>query len=63
MDDEEKMRWMFKQVHGEMTGSCYTEVTYNDEGDPSGIYCMKHGNTCWGRNKTDLMFDYLTREL
>jgi len=63
MNDIEKMEWMFKEVHGEMTGACYAEITYDDEGEPNGVVCMKHGDLCWSKNKTELMFDYLTRHL
>jgi len=63
MNDEEKMKWMFEKVQGEMTGACYAEVTYNEDEEPDGVACMKHGNVCWSKNKTELVFDYLTRHL
>jgi hypothetical protein len=64
MNDEEKLLWMFTEVHGPITGSCYTEID-NDEytGDPIGISVMKDGDLCWHRTKLDIVFEYLTRHL
>ncbi len=63
MTDKEKMLWMFKQVHGEDEGSCYAEVYYDEHGDEAGVHLMKHGNVCWSKNKTDLVFDALIRHI
>lgn len=63
MGDDEKMIWMFKEVHGELTGSCYLEVVDDLDGEPARIEVMKDGNLCWSKTKTDLVFDYLTKDL
>ena len=61
MTDEEKLEKMFTEVHGEMTGSCRTEV-YHEDYEPEGIHVMKDGNVCWSKSKTDILFDYITKE-
>lgn len=65
MNDDQKLLWMFTEVHGEIKGSCYTEIVYdNDYGDtPIGINVMKDGNLCWYRSKLDIIFEYLTKHL
>lgn len=63
MSDEEKLLWMFKQVHGEITGSCYLEIEEDDECNPVAVLVRKDGNLCWKATKVDLMFGYLTRHL
>lgn len=61
MSDLDKLILMFNEVHGPITGSCYTEITYNEDGNPDGINIMKDGNLCWRVSKEDLLFDYITR--
>jgi len=61
MADEEKILWMFEEVHGEMTGSCYTEVEYDDFGKAIEVSVMKGGNVCWSESKADLVFSYLIK--
>lgn len=63
MNDEDKLLWMFKEVHGEITGACYIEVECDDMGDPIAVHCMKDGNLCWTKTKLDLVFEYLTKHL
>jgi len=65
MTEDEKLRWMFQAVHGDMSKSCYLEVVTSDDCDERepGVYVMKAGNLCWNATKTDLVFDYLTRHL
>jgi hypothetical protein len=63
MSDHEKLLWMFEQVHGAMTGSCYTEVNEDDDGVPVSVSCMKDGCECWTATKLDLVFDFLTKDL
>ncbi len=62
MTDEEKLLWMFKEVHGD-TGRCYPEVKEDYKGDPHKVNLMKDGEVCWSVSKADLMFDYLTKHL
>lgn len=57
MTDDEKLKHMFDVVHGNLTGSCYLEV---DE-DSGIVSVMKDGCLCWSRTKSDLVFEYLTR--
>jgi hypothetical protein len=59
--DPDKLMWLFKQVHGEITGRCSAKVVYDDEMNAIGVSVMKDGNTCWTATKEDLMFDYITR--
>lgn len=57
MTDEEKLRKMFVEVHGELTGSCSLEIT--EEGD---CHCIKDGQSCWHFSKTDILFDFVTKD-
>lgn len=66
MTDNEKLIWMFKEVHGDIDakrGSCYTEVDLDDSDDPVGVSVLKDGNLCWHKSKLDIVFDYLTKHL
>lgn len=68
MNEEEKLLWMFEQVHGkEEFGKAFSPEIYYDSDDyledPAGVHLMKHGNVCWSKSKLDLVFDYLTRHL
>ena len=66
MSDDEKLMWMFEEVHGDIDGDSsqvYTELAYDDEDKPIGVNVMKHGNLCWHASKVDIMFDYLTKHL
>lgn len=63
MSDEEKLLWLFNQVHGELSSSCYTEVYVDEDLNPAGVSVMKHGNLCWSVNKVDLLIDYVTKDL
>lgn len=66
MSEEEKILWMFKEVHGEFVGSCHLEVEEREtEGGLTvfSVNVMKDGNLCWSATKTDLVFDYLTKHL
>jgi len=68
MTDEEKMLWMFNEVHGKITGACYVEVgpAFEDDDafDPElYVHLMKDGNICWSKSKAELVFDYITKPL
>lgn len=67
MSNEEKLLYLFKLIHGEMTGSCSAKVLYDDEYssvDPKPrVACMKDGNECWSASREELIFDYVTRDL
>jgi hypothetical protein len=58
MNDEEKLLWMFEQVHGKMSLSCYAEV----DAEEGTVSCMKDGNVCWTVTKADLVFDYIMKD-
>jgi len=60
---EEKLLALFKLVHGEMSRSCYTKIIHDDNEDPIAVALMKGGQECWRATKTDLMFDYITKDL
>ena len=65
MTEEAKLMWMFEQVHGKITGRCYTEIRYEEDDlcKPIQVDVMKYGNLCWSATKVDLVFDYLTKHL
>jgi hypothetical protein len=63
MNDEQKLMWMFEQVHGKITGACYTELVLDDGENPIAVEVRKNGNLCWTATKLDLVFDYLTKHL
>ena len=63
MTDKDKLLRMYKELHGEVTGSCYLEMMIDpdDEYTPIGVQVMKDGNLCSTYTKTDLLFDYITK--
>lgn len=61
MSEEEKLKWMFEQVHGETTGNCGLYV--NDSGREVSVDLMKNGAVCWSRTKSELVFEFLTKHL
>lgn len=65
MSDDEKLLWMFEQVHGfkGTSGQCYTELEYDDYLNAIAVNVMKDNNLCWTATKLDLVFDYLTKHL
>lgn len=63
MTTEEKLYHLFAAVHGPSTGSCYTEIDYNDFGEPIGVNLMKDGEVCWSHSMERLTFEYVTRDL
>lgn len=65
MNDDEKLLWMFEQVHGfrDASGQCYTELEYDDSMNAVAVNVMKNNNLCWTATKLDLVFDYLTKHL
>lgn len=65
MTDEEKMQWMFKQVHGELV-NCRLVIETDEESYSEFdmvAKVMKGDNLCWSRTLPELMFEYLTRHL
>lgn len=62
MNDDEKLLWMFTQVHGLMDGSCSAVVFY-DEDDAPYVAVLKNGCESWRATKLDIVFDYLTKDL
>lgn len=67
MTNEEKLMKMFIEVHGDIDNepsSCYTEFMYSEDdpyGDAIGIKLMKDGYECWHESKTDILFNYITK--
>lgn len=57
MNDEEKMKWMFEQIHGIFPGGFELVV------EGTTISVLKHGDLSWSIEREELMFDYLTRHL
>jgi len=65
---EEKMLHMFEVVHGKMSrGINAIYVAQDDDDDDSPkedtIFVMKDECVAWSDTKSDLFFDYLTRNL
>lgn len=46
MIDGYKLLKMFTEVHGELSGACSAQVTYDDEQEPNGVACWKNGYIC-----------------
>ncbi|QGZ16042.1 hypothetical protein Kuja_0510 [Vibrio phage vB_VchM_Kuja] len=67
MNDEQKLLWMFKQVHGDIDAdqsACYTEVNcWDDKGRPVSVAVMKNGHECWSVDKTEILFDFIMNNL
>ena len=68
MTEEEKMIWLYEQVDGKLdtrTGcSLVVRALDPDDWDSEMVLSlMKDGNVCWSLSKTDLVFDYITRDL
>ena len=63
VSEESKLLWMFTQVHGELGRKFELQVDYDDDFKPEAITVLKHGVQCWTDTKTDLMFNYLTKDL
>jgi len=59
MTDLEKMVWLYESVNGVLD----TRTGCSFEVDDSVLYLMKDGNECWSLTKTELVFDYITRDL
>ncbi len=65
MNKEDRMIWMYNEIHEALTGSCYLEVTNPEsweEGEAT-ISVMKDGNLCYSYTLSELTFDYVTRHL
>jgi hypothetical protein len=65
---EEKMMHMFEVVHGKFSNNFeVTYVQHDDYDDKSphedSIIVSKNGSYCWSVTKSDLLFDYMTRNL
>lgn len=64
MDEAERLLWMFKQVHGIVSGKCDVEVEYdNDNCNPIGCIMIKNSEVVLRASKVDLLFDYITKDL
>jgi hypothetical protein len=64
MDVEDKLKKMYKDLYGEPSRSCSLELWYDeyDEHELLGVKVMKDGNICSTYTKSDLLFDYITKE-
>lgn len=58
-NSEERMLWLFKQVHGDM-GNLIIEVGYDGDGIPNIVCVMKEGEVAWSVSRTQLLFEYIT---
>lgn len=68
MSEEEKMLWLFAQVHGTDWGPSFSveyrgESDYNEDGDfapeEAKVHLLKDGHSTWSVTKGELLFDYL----
>lgn len=62
MTDEEKILKMFVRVHGEPTGACSTQVTYDEDHNVDGVSLMKHGYEAWHAHRDLLVFQCMEIE-
>ena len=62
MDEDERLIWMFNQAYGAVTESAYLDVNTDDD-NITTISVMKGSGLCWAVTKTDLVFDYLTKDM
>jgi uncharacterized protein YneR len=70
MTTEEKMIRMYEEVHGVMqthTGCSliaymHDEYDENSRHSDDGVICMKDGQESWYISKSDLLFDYFTKD-
>ena len=60
--DECKLHTMFEIVHGEVSGSCRIETSYDEEDKVNGIDVMKGENLCWSASVHEIIFAYLTKD-
>ena len=63
MNDDDKLLWMFNQVHGYLSLSCHAEIDFDEEGNALGVNVIKDGSVCWRVSKVDLLFGYITKDL
>jgi len=69
MNDEEKMVWLYEQVHGPVSprNSCQIRVntTYDNEhyNPVLTLEHVKNGHVFSTQSKADLLFDYVTRKV
>ena len=54
----EKLLWLFKRVHGEMSGNIKL-VCVEEDGSFNRVQLMKNGNLCWEATRSELLLDYL----
>lgn len=59
---KERLLWLFAQVHGEVSGSCYAEAVEDEDEDDQfiAVNVMKNGNLCWSTTREELMLDFMT---
>lgn len=62
MSEEQKMIWMFEQINGQVKGKYSIEVL-GEYGEEAYVQILKHGVPSWTVTKTELLFDYITRDL
>lgn len=62
MSNQDKLLLMYERIHGKPTGSCYLEVT-EEYDEPMMLHMMKGGVICWSMTKTDVLFDYITKDM
>lgn len=56
---ENELLKLFHEIHGDISGSCYLQIREDED----VVRVMKDGNLCWTATKTDLMFDYIMKNL
>jgi len=64
MTDAEKLVAMYEKVHGQVSRSCHLEAYLDDDNYiVQGLHCLKDGAIAWSVSKTDVLFDYVTRNI
>lgn len=62
-DREAKLLYVFKMVHGELTGGCRVNVIWDYNIASFILDVTKAGRRCWYTTVEELTFDYATMNL
>ena len=63
MNTEDKFKWMFKEVYGDISDRFDIDVICDEDDIECCIDVKKNGNICWSVDKCTLVFKYLTKHL
>lgn len=63
MNDDEKLLWLFTQVHGNMSSNITLDIPMRESGEEPTVYVMKGSSICWTASRSELTFQYITKHL